>query len=48
MGYLENPEGITDEWILNAEYAIDVEGKMVPAKVHLKPMHDPKAARLRA
>ena len=48
MGYLENPEGITDEWILDAEYTINVEGKMVPAQVHLEPLHDPKGKRLRA
>jgi 4-methylaminobutanoate oxidase (formaldehyde-forming) len=48
MGYLENPDGITNEWIMNAEYTINVEGKMVPAKVHLKPMYDPKSERVRA
>jgi len=48
MGYLENPEGITNEWITNAEYTINVEGKMVPAQVHLKPMYDPKAEKVRA
>jgi 4-methylaminobutanoate oxidase (formaldehyde-forming) len=48
MGYLENPDGITKEWIMNAEYTIDVEGKMVPAEVHLKPMYDPKSERVRA
>jgi 4-methylaminobutanoate oxidase (formaldehyde-forming) len=48
MGYLENPDGITDEWITNAEYTINVEGKMVPAQVHLKPMYDPKSEKVRA
>ena len=48
MGYLANPDGITDEWILEAEYAVDVEGVMVPAEVHLEPPHDPKAKRVRA
>jgi len=48
MGYLENPDGITKEWIMDADYTINVEGKMVPAKVHLKPLHDPKGERLRA
>jgi glycine cleavage system aminomethyltransferase T len=33
---------------MNAEYTINVEGKMVPAQVHLKPMYDPKSERVRA
>jgi 4-methylaminobutanoate oxidase (formaldehyde-forming) len=47
MGYLENPEGITDAWILEANYEIEVEGQRVPAKVHLKPVYDPEGKRVR-
>jgi 4-methylaminobutanoate oxidase (formaldehyde-forming) len=47
MGYLENPEGIDDEWILSGKYQIDVEGKLIPAKVHLKAPYDPEAKRVR-
>jgi len=46
MGYLENPDGITDDWILEGRYEIGVDGELVPAKVHLKPPYDPKGERL--
>ncbi len=47
MGYLENPAGITDEWILSGRYEIDVEGQLIPAKVHLKAPYDPRNLRVR-
>jgi sarcosine dehydrogenase len=46
MGYLENPKGITDEWILAGEYEIDVEGQFYPAQVYLQPPHDPENKRV--
>jgi len=47
MGYLENSEGINDEWILSGRYEIDVEGTRFPAKVHLKAPYDPSGERVR-
>lgn len=47
MGYLENPEGVPDAWILEAKYEIEVEGQRVPAKVHLKPVYDPEGQRVK-
>jgi len=47
MGYLENPDGISNEWILSGKYEIDVEGEMIPAKVHLKAPYDPSSKRIR-
>lgn len=47
MGYLENPEGVSDEWILSGRYEIDVEGKRIPATAHLKAPYDPSAKRVR-
>ncbi len=47
MGYLENSEGLTDAWILEANYEIEVEDRRVPAKVHLKPVYDPEGRRVR-
>ena len=48
MAYLENPDGITNDWILSGKYEIDVEGTMAPVDVHLRTPHDPKGERLRA
>jgi len=47
MGYLKNPEGITDDWILNGVYEIEVEGRRIPAQVHLKAPYDPKGEKLK-
>jgi glycine cleavage system aminomethyltransferase T len=47
MGYLENPEGISEEWILSGKYDIDVEGELIPAKAFLKAPHDPLNKRVR-
>jgi len=47
MGYLVNPEGIDDHWILSGRYEIDVEGKRIPAKAHLKAPYDPGGERMR-
>jgi glycine cleavage system T protein len=47
MCYLENPDGVTDEWIQAGKYEIDVEGKRFPIKIHLQPPYDPKSKRVR-
>lgn len=45
MGYLENENGITDDWLLNAEYEIGWQGKRCPAEIHLTSPYDPKGLR---
>jgi glycine cleavage system T protein len=47
MCYLENDDGVTDEWILSGKYEINVEGKLYPIKIHLHPPYDPKSERVR-
>jgi glycine cleavage system T protein len=47
MGYLQKPDGVRDDWIFAGRYAIDVEGTLVPAAVHIRPPYDPKGDRLR-
>jgi 4-methylaminobutanoate oxidase (formaldehyde-forming) len=47
MGYIENPKCIDDEWILAGEYTINVEGKLIPARAHLKAPYDPMGERIR-
>ena len=41
MVYLSNPDGITDEWIMDAQYEIEVEDKRYPITIHLKAPWDP-------
>jgi 4-methylaminobutanoate oxidase (formaldehyde-forming) len=47
MGYLEKAGGVTEEWILAGKYEINVEGQMIPARVHLKAPYDPEGKRLK-
>jgi 4-methylaminobutanoate oxidase (formaldehyde-forming) len=47
MGYLENPEGVSDKWVLSGRYEIGVEGELIPASVHLKAPYDSEAKRVR-
>ena len=46
MGYLENPEGASDEWIMSGKYEIDIEGRLYSAGVHINAPYDPKGQRL--
>ena len=47
MGYLENAEGVGNEWVLGARYEIRVDGKLISATAHLKAPYDPLAKRVR-
>jgi glycine cleavage system aminomethyltransferase T/glycine/D-amino acid oxidase-like deaminating enzyme len=47
MAYLENPQGVSDEWILAGSYEIGVEGERISATAHLKAPYDPSARRVR-
>ena len=45
MGYLSQPEGISTDWILSGNYEVLIEGRRVPAKVHLRSPYDPDNTR---
>jgi 4-methylaminobutanoate oxidase (formaldehyde-forming) len=47
MCYLENPEGISDQWITTGKYEIGVNGKRYPITIHLTAPYDPKGKRVR-
>ena len=47
MGYVKNDVPVTDEWILDGKFELEVQGKMVPAKVHIKSPYDPDNQRVR-
>ncbi|MEM8732395.1 MAG: glycine cleavage T C-terminal barrel domain-containing protein, partial [Pseudomonadota bacterium] len=48
MGYLTHPAGISEDWILQGEYTLDVAGARVPAEVTLRPLYDPENLRLKS
>ena len=45
MGYVKSEQAISEDWILSGKYEIEVEGKMIPAKVHIRSPYDPKNQR---
>jgi 4-methylaminobutanoate oxidase (formaldehyde-forming) len=48
MGFVENEEGATPEFINSGRYEIDIAGERYPAKASLRPMYDPKNERVRS
>jgi 4-methylaminobutanoate oxidase (formaldehyde-forming) len=48
MGFVENEDGATTDFINNGTYEIDIAGKRYPAKASLRPMYDPKGIRVRS
>ena len=47
MGYVKHDAPITEEWILNGKYELEVQGKMIQAKVNIRSQYDPKNERTR-
>lgn len=47
MLYLENPEGVTDEWIMDAKYEIEIDGRMYPIELSIQPWYDPRSERVK-
>ena len=48
MGYVRNPDGVTDDYLIQGEYELDVAGDLVPATIHLRGMYDPDNSKIRA
>jgi glycine cleavage system aminomethyltransferase T len=47
MGYVRNEGGVNNAWVEEGTYEVKVEGKMIPASVHLKSPYDPNNQRTR-
>ncbi len=45
MGYVKHDGSITEQWILDGKYELEVQGKMIPAKVHIRSPYDPNSER---
>ena len=48
MGYVRNPKGVTDDFVLSGRYELEVASERVPAEVHLTPLYDPQNVRVKA
>jgi sarcosine dehydrogenase len=48
LGYVRNPEGVTDAWLASGTYELVVANEVVKAVLHNEPLYDPTAARVKA
>ncbi len=47
-GYVRQPGGVDEAFILSGDYELEVASARVPARVHMTPLYDPGNARIRA
>jgi 4-methylaminobutanoate oxidase (formaldehyde-forming) len=48
MGFVENNDGATVDFINSGKYKIDIAGTLYPAQASLKPMYDPEGKKVRS
>jgi len=48
LGYVRNIDGVDDDWLIKGNYELVVATKRVPAKLHLDPLYDPAAKRVKS
>ncbi|MBK5947185.1 FAD-dependent oxidoreductase [Rhodobacter veldkampii DSM 11550] len=46
-GYVRNPEGVSEDYILSGRYELEVASVLVPCTVSLEPFFDPKMTRVK-
>jgi 4-methylaminobutanoate oxidase (formaldehyde-forming) len=46
MGYVNCAEGVSANFIKSGRYAININGELFPATVHLRPPYDPERQRI--
>ncbi len=47
LGYINNPDGVTPDFVRSGQHEIEVAGKRIPARASLRPFYDPKGERVR-
>jgi len=47
-GYVRNPDGVTDAFLTTGRYELVVAMETVPARLHMEPLYDPNAERVKA
>jgi heterotetrameric sarcosine oxidase gamma subunit len=47
LGYVKNPEGVTDEWLASGAWEVEIAWARHPATVQLRPFYDSGNARIR-
>ncbi|HTV68945.1 MAG TPA: FAD-dependent oxidoreductase [Rhizobiaceae bacterium] len=46
-GYVRNADGVSDEFLAGGDYELVVAMEKTPARLHLEPLYDPKAERVK-
>ncbi len=47
-GYVRNPDGVADDWLLGGDYALVIAGETAPARIGLRPFYDPDGLRVKS
>jgi 4-methylaminobutanoate oxidase (formaldehyde-forming) len=47
-GYVRDADGVSDDFLASGDYELVVAMDRTPAKIHLEPMYDPRAERVKA
>ncbi len=47
-GYVRNPEGVTEDYVLSGLYELEVATERIACHVHMQPLYDPTMARIKA
>ncbi|MBX3597780.1 MAG: GcvT family protein [Rhizobiaceae bacterium] len=48
LGYVRNAQGVSDEFLKSGSYELVVAMRNVPATIHLEPLYDPTASRVKS
>lgn len=48
LGYVRTQDGVDDDWLLKGNYELVVATERVPAQLHLDPLYDPTAERVKS
>ena len=46
-GYVRRAQGLTQEYLLDGHYELEVATERVPCSIHLRPLYDPKMTRIK-
>jgi 4-methylaminobutanoate oxidase (formaldehyde-forming) len=47
LGYVRNPDGVTDDYLTSGSYELEVATERVPATLHMAPLYDPANLRVK-
>jgi 4-methylaminobutanoate oxidase (formaldehyde-forming) len=48
LGYVKNPDGVSDDYLASGAYELEVATERVPAKLHTAPLYDPANRRVKS